>query len=171
LRSTLEPNVILETGFENNLPRLFADATQLNQVIMNLCVNASHAMKNGGKLTMSVRATTADAANCSICGFQLFGRHLELCVTDTGHGMDQVTMRRIFDPFFTTKPVGEGTGLGLAVTHGIIAHHGGHICVQSEVGQGTAFHIYLPAANESDNHQSAFVSSGVMTGTPIPFSR
>lgn len=162
---------MLETCFEANLPRLYADSTQLHQVIMNLCVNASHAMKYGGKLTLSVGTTSSDAANCSTCGFQLFGRHLELIVTDTGHGMDQGTLRRIFDPFFTTKPVGEGTGLGLAVTHGIIAHHGGHICVQSEVGRGTTFLIYLPAADESDSAPFPLSRAGLIACSPIPISR
>ena len=171
LRSTLDPNIKLETRADNHLPRLVADATQLHQVIMNLCVNASHAMKNGGKLILTVTATAAEAANCSICGFQMFGRHLVLSVSDTGHGMDQKTLRRVFDPFFTTKPVGEGTGLGLAVTHGIIAHHGGHICVQSEVGKGSSFHIYLPAADDAADGRSLSHTDKFLAETPIPVSR
>ncbi|PWB71244.1 hypothetical protein C3F09_08070 [candidate division GN15 bacterium] len=151
LRSTLEPNISLETRFDPDLPPLFADITQLHQVIMNLGVNSSHAMKSGGKLSISVRATSSASANCLVCGCQLFGTHLELCVADTGHGMDQATLRRVFDPFFTTKPVGEGTGLGLAVTHGIVSRHGGHICVQSEVGHGTEVYIYLPAVETLDH--------------------
>ena len=170
LRSSLEPNIIIETSAEANLPQLFADATQLHQVIMNLGVNASHAMKKGGKLTISVKATSGDAANCSVCGCQLFGKHLELCVIDTGHGMDQATLRRIFDPFFTTKPVGEGTGLGLAVTHGIVAHHGGHICARSEVGVGTTFYIYLPAVEDCEHGASRTSTERILAATQITVS-
>lgn len=122
-----------------------ADPTQIHQVIMNLCTNAYHAMMEcGGVLTVTLQELTIEqASNDSGPGLPP-GQYLKLSVSDTGSGMDKETMARIFDPYFTTKTKGRGTGLGLAVVHGIVKDHHGGIAVCSEPGQGTTFNVYLP---------------------------
>jgi len=116
----------------------------MHQVIMNLGSNAAHAMRpKGGRLEFALEAMDllgADAAALSLPP----GPYLRLVVSDTGHGMSRAVMENIFDPFFTTKPVGQGTGLGLTLVHKIITGNGGHVAVESQVGQGTTFRIYLP---------------------------
>lgn len=112
-----------------DLPNITADATQLQQVLVNLMVNALHAMPNGGRLTVKTHADNS---------------HVSLVVEDTGMGMTEEVKSKLFAPFFTTKEVGQGTGLGLAVVHGIVTAHGGAIDVESEAGQGTRFEVKLP---------------------------
>jgi CheY-like chemotaxis protein len=122
-----------------------ADSTQLHQVLMNLCTNAAHAMRNrGGVLSLTLTQVMVDAALVSQHPGLKPGPHLRLAVSDTGHGIDAALMERIFDPYFTTKKTGEGTGMGLAVTMGIVQNHGGAISVSSEAGQGTSFEVFLP---------------------------
>jgi two-component system, NtrC family, sensor kinase len=115
--------------FEGGLPDVVADAAQMRQVVVNLAVNAIQAMPDGGRLTASLHRE---------------GDAVVLEIADTGVGMDEATRRRIFTPFFTTKEVGEGTGLGLAVAHGIVTAHGGTIDVESAPGQGSRFRVRLP---------------------------
>jgi signal transduction histidine kinase len=135
LRSTLPPNVAIieQIGV---VPAIHADGGQLQQVIVNLVTNASHAIgETQGSVTVAV--STLDAADGS-------GTFIQISITDTGCGMEQAVVDRIFEPFFTTKGVGEGTGLGLAVVHGIITGHHGTIEVKSKPGVGTTFTILLP---------------------------
>ncbi|MEA1901589.1 MAG: ATP-binding protein [Thermodesulfobacteriota bacterium] len=121
---------------------VMADYTQIHQVAMNLLTNAYHAMeKKGGKLKVTLKEVDLRADDLK--GMPP-GTYVRLTVSDTGIGMDQSTIDRIFDPYFTTKKEGKGTGLGLAVVHGIIKSHGGHISVYSEPGKGSEFHVYLP---------------------------
>ena len=135
LRSTLPATIEIRTHIDEAPMQLLADPSQLHQVLMNLCTNAAHAMsESGGILEVSIeRARSAPA-----------GDSLRLSVADTGAGMDADTAGRIFEPFFTTKERGQGTGLGLAVVHGIITEHGGTIDVASRPGEGATFTAYLP---------------------------
>lgn len=125
--------------------RILADATQIHQVIINLCTNAVHAMKNrSGRLNVMLSNILVDRSLAATVPNFKPGPSLRLTVADNGHGMDQATLERIFDPFFTTKSHGEGTGLGLAIVQGVVASHGGALQVSSRIGAGTIFDLYFP---------------------------
>ncbi len=147
LRSTLPTSIEVRADIEAKLPAVQGAPVQLHQVIMNLCVNAAHAMKRTGVLTVrlsNVVATPELALRApDLADAQ---RYVCLMVNDTGEGMSAETLGRIFEPFFTTKSGGEGSGLGLAVVHGIVKAHNGAIAVDSAPGRGTTFEIFLPAA-------------------------
>jgi two-component system cell cycle sensor histidine kinase/response regulator CckA len=148
-------DVELVTRLDPVVGRVRADIGQLDQVLMNLVVNARDAMPQGGKLTIETanRDRVADSSGSSAKGPA--GSYVLLAVSDTGCGMDADTQSHIFDPFFTTKEEGKGTGLGLSTVHGIVAQHGGYIEVSSEVGKGTCFSIYLPRVTEAVQTASA----------------
>lgn len=133
---------------------VFADSTQLHQVLMNLGTNAAHAMRDhGGILEVAIADCDVDASMVLQYPDLTPGPYLRLTISDTGHGMDAAVKERIFDPYFTTKKVGEGTGMGLAVVQGIIKSHGGTISVYSEPGQGTVFNILLPKMADESAHE------------------
>ncbi|MGL5064182.1 MAG: hybrid sensor histidine kinase/response regulator [Microcoleus sp.] len=145
-RSTFPKSIAVEMNVPTkNLWTICADATQLHQVMMNLCVNARDAMPDGGVLTIVAENFSIDSHNIKLYPDALVGEYLSIAVSDTGEGMSPETLDRIFEPFYTTKEIGKGTGLGLSTVLGIIKSHGGFIQVFSEVGQGTRFCIYLPA--------------------------
>ena len=146
LRSTLPARVSLEAVLSEAPLYLNADASQIQQVVMNLCTNAWHALQDStGCITVGLEEVVLDAAAALAAGALSPGRYAHLWVRDTGTGIDAPTRARIFEPFFTTKPVGSGTGLGLSVVHGIVAAHQGAISVDSAVGMGSTFHLYFPA--------------------------
>ncbi len=146
LRSTLPSTIDMASNIGPNLPMVLADATQIHQVLMNLCANAAYAMRGRqGRLEVNLSAVTLAADASSRHPDLRPGQHVLLQISDNGCGMSEETLRRIFEPFFTTKAPGEGTGLGLAVVHGIVREHGGVILAESRAGQGTSFFIYLPA--------------------------
>ena len=146
LRATLPSTIEIRTTVTSEDHLVLADATQMHQVVLNLCTNAAHAMQeHGGVLDVSYQPVRLDAEQAQLHPGLPPGRFMRLSVRDTGHGMDRITLERIFDPFFTTKSPGEGTGLGLAVVHGIVQSHEGSITATSEPGEGTAFQVFLPA--------------------------
>ncbi len=148
LRATLPTTIEIRQDIDNECGPVFASPTQIHQVIMNLCANAYHAMREkGGVLEVTLNETRLPCSEeMTLLPSMDPGLYLRISVSDTGHGMTNETMEKIFDPYFTTKGIGEGTGLGLSVIHGIVRNHNGHITVHSECGKGTAFHIYLPVA-------------------------
>jgi CheY-like chemotaxis protein len=143
LRSTLPRTVRVEEDVADAMPTVFADAVQLHQVLMNLCVNAAHAMPEGGTLTVGLHECLLDDFR-GYTGDRISGRCVRLTVRDTGVGMDAATLARIFEPFFTTKPVGQGTGLGLSAVLGIVSQHKGVVDVHSAPGAGSTFDLYFP---------------------------
>lgn len=155
LRRLIGEHIKLELGDRTSLPLVEADAGMMQQVVMNLVVNARDAMPNGGKITISTARADFSEAKDSPGPNRRAGRFVLLMVTDTGHGMDSATLRRVFEPFFTTKEVGKGTGLGLATVHGIAAQHKGWVEVESKMGSGTTFQIYLPAFDGAEAKASA----------------
>ena len=144
LRPLIGENVELVTLLATQAAHTRADAGQLEQVLMNLVVNAKDAMPTGGKLTIQTQIANVDERHRGGPQFIRPGQYVLLSVSDTGMGMDRETQSRIFEPFFTTKEKGKGTGLGLSTVYGIVKQTGGYVMVQSEIGRGTSFHIYLP---------------------------
>jgi PAS domain S-box-containing protein len=147
---TIRPQIAAEAG------PVLADPSQILQVIMNLCTNAMHAMREtGGTLEIRIEAITVDAVHAARHPRLHPGPYVCLIVRDTGHGMSPEVLARIFEPFFTTKSPGEGSGLGLAMVHGIVANHDGVIMVESTPGQGTTFIVYLPRSEQPVSPASA----------------
>jgi two-component system, cell cycle sensor histidine kinase and response regulator CckA len=148
LSRTIPRMIEIELNPALGLAAVNADSTQMEQVLMNLALNARDAMPAGGKLIISTQNVAVNDI-CRNTGLGMEpGRYVLLSVTDTGAGMDEETLQHIFEPFFTTKAAGEGTGLGLAIVYGIVRRHGGYIFCRSEISKGTTFDIYLPALNE-----------------------
>ncbi len=142
VRSTFPPAIHMQRKVSRDVRPVLGDATQLHQVILNLCVNARDAMSQGGKLLIEAHNVEVDA---TFPRRQSLGPHVVVSVTDTGHGIPPQIFDKIFEPFFTTKEIGKGTGLGLSTALGIIKTHGGFMDVSSEVGSGTTFRVFLPA--------------------------
>lgn len=145
LRGSVLPIIDIQLNIQSERDIIRADPTQMHQVIMNLCTNSIHAMKEkGGILEIGMRQLQVDSRTHGPLARLRFGSYVEIFVRDTGHGMERQVLERIFEPFFTTKHSGEGTGMGLAVVHGIITSLQGGITAESEIGKGTTFHIVLP---------------------------
>ena len=149
IRASFPSNIEIKQNLDKQSGTVLADSTQMHQIIMNLCTNAYHAMiGKGGVLT--VRLDKQKVGTRSINGSAKIqkGTYVRLTISDTGHGMDKLTVERIFEPFFTKKEVGSGSGLGLSVVHGIVSNNHGTIVVESEPGEGSSFTIYLPQHSE-----------------------
>ena len=164
LRPLIGENMELSTRLAAGVGCTRADAGQLEQVIMNLVVNAKDAMPNGGKIVIRTDNANLDESYRREHTFIKPGPYVMISVRDTGHGMDRDTQARIFEPFFTTKEQGKGTGLGLSTVYGIIKQSGGYVFVQSEVGRGTVFTIYLPRVDEPSEVHGATPASSVTAG-------
>jgi len=155
LRSSIPASIEIRRNIQRESETILGDPTQINQIMINLCTNAAHAMaKEGGVLEIGLHSVALDEAIAKLHDLPR-GRYIKLAVSDTGFGITPEIIDRIFDPYFTTKEVGEGSGLGLAVVHGIIMSHDGAISVESELGQGTTINIFLPVIEKTPVPETA----------------
>jgi PAS domain S-box-containing protein len=155
LRSSLPATIDIQVRIEEEAGAVIGDSTQIHQLVVNLCTNAYQAMRErGGILEVAVSAVAFDAASRIPCREMLPGAYVCLSVTDTGHGIDKAIIDRIFEPYFTTKGPAEGTGMGLSMTHGIVKCHQGYIDVESTLGEGTTFRVYIPQMDSV--HETTF---------------
>ncbi len=146
LRSTLPSTIELQADLDDGMPPVMVDPVQIEQVLLNLCINARDALQYAGEIRVVVRLAGSCDAVCASCREFVRGRFVELAVGDTGPGIALEVMDRMFEPFFSTKEVGRGSGMGLAMAHGIVHDHGGHILIDTAQGRGTVFRIILPPA-------------------------
>jgi len=155
-RATTGPVMVhIDLDLAENLPFGTADPTQLNQVLINLCINAKDAMPSGGRIGISTDLIELDEYYCEKHQDATPGTYIRICIADSGEGMASDIQERIFEPFFTTKELGKGTGLGLSVVYGIMQSHGGYITVYSVVDQGTEFKLYIPVSEEGEIKQES----------------
>ena len=145
LRSTLPSSVDLRTELDDATPAVLSDSVQIEQVLFNLCINARDAISGAGAVRIGLRAATLSGV-CASCKAPVNGRWAVLSVADTGSGVPPAVRERMFEPFFTTKEVGRGSGMGLAMVHGIVHDHGGHLLVEPAEPTGTEFRVLLPLA-------------------------
>jgi CheY-like chemotaxis protein len=143
IRRTVGPEIALEVVTAGGLWATLIDASQLENALLNLCINARDAMPTGGRITIETANRWLDEHGAGERDLEP-GQYVSLCVTDTGTGMAHDVIERAFDPFFTTKPIGQGTGLGLSMVYGFVRQSGGQVRIYSEVGQGTTMCLYLP---------------------------
>jgi len=163
LRATIPSGIEFDTSVAADAPAVLANAGQIHQILMNLGINAWHAMKDfSGRLQINLERCVVDAVHAASQPRLHPGVYARISVSDTGSGMDPATLRRIFEPFFTTKLPGEGTGLGLAVVHGIMESHDGVVTVYSQPGEGSIFHLYFPA------HAGVALTAALAEEGPVP---
>lgn len=164
LKETFPRNIEIHTLVKEDPWLVAGDITQLHQVLMNLCINARDAMPNGGALRFEIQNIRIDETYAHMNADATTGPHIQITVSDTGHGIAPEAMKRIFEPFYTTKEHSKGTGLGLSTALGIVRSHGGFINVDSEPGKGTQFKIYLPAIECDETASSEEANTGFLRG-------
>ena len=164
LEKVIGSNIEMKTRLAPNLAVVRADPTQVEQVLMNLCINARDAMPNGGSIHIETSNAEFNEDHCATQPYARPGTYSLLAVSDTGTGMDAATLDRIFEPFFTTKDIGKGTGLGLATVYGIVRQHGGFIHVYSEPGHGSTFRVCLPAHSQPADSPEIVEDGGPIRG-------
>jgi two-component system, cell cycle sensor histidine kinase and response regulator CckA len=162
LRSSLPREMEIAADVDPGCPPARLDPLQLEQVLLNLCINARDALEGTGTLRIGARARSVDAAVCTSCRREVCGEYVEITVADEGPGMTREVAERIFEPFFSTKEARKGSGMGLAIVHGIVHEHGGHVLVDSAPGAGTGFHVLFPALPD------AAVASAAPAGGDTP---
>ena len=155
LRRTIREDIAIKLVLASSIPAISADAGQLEQIIMNLAINAQDAMPGGGRLIIETSSEELDQRYANEHHGVAPGKYVMLAISDTGEGMDAETRKRVFEPFFTTKAKGKGTGLGLATVYGLVKQHNGAIWLYSEPGRGTVFKLYFPAIEEAPVHASS----------------
>ena len=154
MTSILPSTIKLEVSKEKNINNIMMDPVQFQQILMNLILNAKDAMDGVGKINVSLANYISFDEECSSCHKKITGNWVEVVVSDNGSGMSKEVKERIFDPFFTTKSLGQGTGMGLSVLHGVVKGHSGHIIVESILGKGTRFRLLFPAIDDEENFSS-----------------
>ncbi|TBV82733.1 MAG: hypothetical protein EYX74_01955 [Desulfobulbaceae bacterium] len=165
LRSSIPTTIEIRQNIDPHGGYVLTNPTQIHQILMNLCINAHHAMQKTGGILGVVLVPLEISSRDFIKNINLKpGPYLRLEISDTGMGMDSATLNRIFEPYFTTKDKGEGTGMGLAVVHGLVKGLGGHITVYSELKKGTTFHVYLPVIKSSVSLGGDLIEDPVPTG-------
>ncbi len=165
MRASLPSNIEIHHNLLEEVHTVLGDATQIHQILINLCTNASHAMEGqGGRIDVSLENITIPSSQITQYNGLVAGKYIRFVVEDTGHGIDPQIMDQIFDPYFTTKEVGKGTGMGLSLVQGIVKNHGGEISVASELGQNTKVTILLPIIDEAENDMDVSVSEEIATG-------
>ncbi len=165
LKSSFPKNIMLEFDLDHDVPQILCDASQLQQIILNLCINARDAMPHGGTLRISTRLCSVDELPASFRGRTNHSAFVKLAVSDTGTGISQDIIDRIFDPFFTTKEVGKGSGLGLAMVYGILESLGGVIDVKTVPGKGTLFELYFRVSLPKEYVSRETESDGKLSGS------
>ena len=165
MRASLPSNIEIHHNLLADVHTVLGDATQIHQILINLCTNASHAMEGrGGRIDVNLEDITIQASQIAEFNGLTPGKYIKLVVSDTGQGIDPQIVDQIFDPYFTTKEVGKGTGMGLSLVQGIVKNHGGDITVQSEFGQYTSVTILLPIIDEAENNMDVSVTEELATG-------
>jgi len=166
LRATLPATLELVHGVEGD-PVALVDQVQAHQVLLNLCINARDAMDESGRITVNARRVRVAEMTCSSCRHRFSGEFAELAVSDRGSGIPPEVLERIFDPFFSTKEIGQGTGMGLSIVHGVVHEHGGHVLVESRRTAGTTFRVLLPLAIREAGSGGAAPEAGRPRDLPL----
>jgi PAS domain S-box-containing protein len=166
LRATLPATLELAHRVEGD-PVARVDPVQAHQVLLNLCINARDAMSESGRITVTARRVRVAEMTCASCRHRFSGEYAELAVADGGSGIPPEVLERMFDPFFSTKEIGQGTGMGLSIVHGVVHDHGGHVLVESGRDAGTTFRVLLPLAGEGASETGAAPDAAVRQGASL----
>jgi len=164
LRSIIPSSIKINYKQEDKLPLVLMDAGQMQQALINLCLNAKDAMEGVGTLTLTLGWNRGIGSECIACHKEVTGDWIDLSIADTGSGIEAEILERIFEPFFTTKDVGKGTGMGLSVLHTIVDSHGGHILIDTIINQGTTFHLLFPPVTEHEHPGPEYINESKNPG-------